>query len=503
MFSYSKFEHDWTKSHYKYKEPISDEYRVWVNGEEIPVYTCRISKYSFNRVWPGYQRSAGQTVLASFVNIVSDEKLDIKVKPTFSYEKIMIKPYSKNTVHKDSGGEISFSLVDEGQYVFAADNFCRTLYIFNSKPVKCADRNAVTYYFGPGVHMPGKIRLYDNESIYIDKDALVFGCIYAENAKNLRIFGNGLFDDSCEGRIDNSCYENYTNGNIKFYDCENIRVEGVLFRDSAIWCVNLFHCVDAVFDNIKVFGQWRYNTDGVDIVNSRKITVRNSLIHSFDDTITIKGIDRYSDTDNEDMLFENCVLWNDWGNTCEIGIETLCREYRNIVFRNLDIIRAGNVALDINNGEFAEISNIIFENINVEYNVFDSPTLYQDSEEAVYAPKEKTQIAYLIRFRNELWRTEETCKVWNLPHKAAYVNYSGVKKGAVHDVAVKNINVYYDEEIPKADGKFNAPIYVKSTRAGVDFYNIEISGIVINGEKIDGTNSLTDIEDIRNFKFIK
>ena len=63
----------------------------------------------------------------------------------------------------------------------------------------------------------------------------------------------------------------------------------------------------------KVFGQWRYNNDGVNIVNSKNITVKNSFVHSFDDSITIKGIDRYAETDNENILSENCVLWCDWG----------------------------------------------------------------------------------------------------------------------------------------------------------------------------------------------
>ena len=225
MLSYSVFKHNFDKSPYPYKEPISEEYTVYVNGEEIPVYTCRISKFSFNRIWPGHQRDAGgQSEVVSFVNIVSDKALDIKVKPKFEYKKIMIKPYSKEISHTDVGGEISFTLENCGQYVMMADSHLHTLYIFNSKPIPCPDKNDVTYHFGPGVHMPGKITLRDNESIYVDKDALVFGCIYAENAKNIRIFGNGLFDDSCEGRIDNSCYENYTNGNAKFYECSNLKI---------------------------------------------------------------------------------------------------------------------------------------------------------------------------------------------------------------------------------------------------------------------------------------
>ena len=77
MYTYSKFEHNYTKSVYNYIEPISEDYRVFVNGEEIPVYTCRISQYPLNRVWTGFQRPVEQTELASYVNIVSDEEIKL------------------------------------------------------------------------------------------------------------------------------------------------------------------------------------------------------------------------------------------------------------------------------------------------------------------------------------------------------------------------------------------------------------------------------------------
>ena len=35
--------------------------------------------------------------------------------------------------------------------------------------------------------MPGKPLLHGNDSVYGDKNALIFGCIYAENAQNIHI----------------------------------------------------------------------------------------------------------------------------------------------------------------------------------------------------------------------------------------------------------------------------------------------------------------------------
>lgn len=499
MVTSSKIEHDYINT-FKYTERFSDDYEVFINGEKAPVYTCRISKIPFNRPWPGHQREVNQTETASFVNIISNEKVDVKVVIKKDYNKVSLRPFSKGIEISDNDGNVYFTLEKEGQFVLSTDDLHGCLYIFNSKPIECKAPESVTHYFGAGVHMPGKIVLKDNESIYVDKDALVFGCIYAENAKNIRIFGNGIFDDSSEERICTHCYEPFANGNIKFYDCENVSVEGVLFRNSAIWCVNIFHCFNVTIDNIKVFGQWRYNTDGVDIVNSKNITLKNSFIHSFDDAVTIKGIDRYITTNNENILTDNCVLWCDWGKTCEIGLETACREYKNIVFRNCDIIRAGNTALDIQNGDCAEVSDIIFENINVEYNAFDNYPVLQTDDDSVYDKYDVKFVPYLVSINNNRFRNEFYCDdIWGVPPKHAPLDLTGIKEACVHDIMVRNINVYYDERIEKIDGKYNVPIDVTSVLEGVEFYNIQISNIKVNGTQIKPENAIVHTVKVKNF----
>ena len=148
MFSASEFTHHYTKSVFKYTEPISGDYKVYVNGREIPVYTCRISAYPFNRVWPGFQRPVNQSELASFVNIVSDEELKIEVVVNKAYENIYLKPYSKGIVPEIVEERVCFTLKEHGQFVLEADDYHHCLYIFNSKPITCEDPASVTHYFG-------------------------------------------------------------------------------------------------------------------------------------------------------------------------------------------------------------------------------------------------------------------------------------------------------------------------------------------------------------------
>lgn len=501
MYSYSKFEHHYAKSFFKYEEPVSKDYRVFVNGEEIPVYTCRISAYPFNRVWTGFQRPVDQTEIASYVNLASDEKLTIEVETCLAHDRVLIKPYSKNIRHVEENGRIRFELTENGQFVLECGSYHHCLYIFNSKPIAAPSPEEVTYYFGPDIHFPGKIVLKSNESVYIDQNALVFGCIYAENAENIHVFGNGILDDSHEERTGNYCYENYTNGNIKFYECSHVRVEGVGMTNSAIWCCNLFACSDVRIRDMKIFGQWRYNTDGVDIVNSRDIFIQDSFVHSFDDTITIKGIDRYNTRNNENIYVDGCVLWCDWGRCCEIGVETLCREYKNIRFTNCDILRGGLHALAVENGDQAEMSNIVFSNIRVEYNRFDTQEQYQDTDETRYNRQNTMAIPTLLEIVNPYWRNPECRAAWGIP-EPDFIDMTGLTPNLIHDVQCRDITVYYDEGLPLQDGKPVIPVVVKSDYEDAQYYNIVLSNVRVNGQKWERSDFALIEENVLSMQMI-
>lgn len=503
MVTFSKFQYLPTRGERPYIEPKSQDYKVFVNGEEIPVYTCRVSKHPYNLWWKGRQRPFDQSEEAAYVNIVSDEAINIEVVVNYEYKDVMIRPYSKEIKHTEEDGKVKFTLKENGHFVFACDDLHNSLYIFNSKPITCEDPSSVDYHFGPGIHFAGKITMKSNESLYVDKDALVFGCIYAEDAENIHIYGNGIFDDSGEERFTSQCYENYTNGNIKFYDCKNVKIEGVGFKNSAVWCVNLFHCFDVVIDNIKVFGQWRYNTDGVDIVNSQNITLKNSFVHSFDDTVTIKGIDRYIDTNNENITTDNCVLWCDWGKTCEIGLETACREYKDIVFKNCDIIRGGNTFLDIQNGDCAEVHHIVYENINAEYNHCDEEPVIQESYDEDYVPNGKQSLPYLILVINPRFRKVEmyASSLFENTDLVYKTNLDGIKFASIHDITYRNINVWYNDKIDKINGKPDVKLYMENIVEGSEFYNIKISDVKINGKPATKDDFNIELKNADGFIF--
>lgn len=483
MYSYSDFKYKNQDVCDMFEVPYSEAYKVTLCGKEIPVYTCRISSYPFNRWWPGYQRPVDQTELVSYVNLVSDEDIELTVEPTAKkeYNRIMIKPYSKGVKHEVCDGAIKFTLCENGAYVLELDDYHGLLYIFNNKPVHCEAPENVTYYFGAGVHFPGKITLNSNESVYVDKDALVYGCISANGADNIKVYGNGIMDDSFEERHSQHCYVPYVNGHVKLYDCKNVKLQGVGFTNSAIWCVNVFHCFDVEIDGINVFGQWRYNTDGIDMMNSRRVTIKNSFVHSFDDTIVIKGIDKYSFEPCTDILTENCVLWCDWGKTCEIGLETAAPEYDNIVFRNCDVIRGGNTVCDIQNGDWAYVHNVLFENINVEFESFHTPAILQDDNMIEYPKTDTIEIPCILMISNRRFR--EAYSFIGFEYVDPKINQEW-KFAGVNDITVRNIHIYADEKTISKFGKECIKVKIINIIPTTIYDNINVENVHLNGERI-------------------
>ena len=459
---------------------INDDYEVTVNSIKCDVKECRVSAIPFNRVWPGKQRSKDQTELASFITFSADEEVTLNVKCKRNFENAVIRPISKDISLKNSGQEIEFTLKEPGAYVLELDGEHFALHIFFN-PIREYDKKEnADYYFGPGIHFPGVIKLLDNQSVYVDDEAIVFGSIFAESAENIRIYGGGVIDGSTEERIYEHCYKDFTKGNIKLYNCKNIRIEDVILKNSAIWTISLFDCDNVKIDNIKIIGQWRYNTDGIDICNTSNVLIKNSFIRAFDDVITIKGIYDFGVIEN--IVVDNCVMWCGWGRNAEIGAETAAEEMKNIVFKNCDLIHSSAVALDIQNCHYAKVHDVLYENINVEYQKGTLPEIYQNSDDMIYDGYGKTGVPVFINIQNR--------KGYEFISK----NDKNIKYGTVYDIIYRNINVFTDN---------NQVPFIKfvSNDENAIFDNIILEKFYVNGTLVEPISYFdTEIKNVTNME---
>ncbi|MBQ8641695.1 MAG: hypothetical protein IJ480_05700 [Clostridia bacterium] len=452
-------------------EPSSDRYAVQVGHKhkiKVPCYVCRVSAMPFNRVWPGQQRPLEQTEKAYFTAFAMAVPQEITVTMSRDFREAVLRPLSKKIPLKIDGRTITFTLPEPGQYSLEIDGRHGNLHIFADPmddPEKERQRmNRATYYYGPGIHDAGMITLQDGESLYIAEGAVVHGMVSAVDSENIGIYGHGILDQSKYER--DSCRKGVQNGIIRMTRCKNIEIEGIILRDSSAWTMTLINCDGVECRNLKAIGMWRYNADGFDFCNCRNVHVTGCFLRNFDDVIVLKGLRTGEPSaelwNPENILVENCVLWCDWGGALEIGAETVADEYRDITFRNIDIIRNDSGAMRIQSGDRAEVHHVLYEDIRVEYSKYDRASVYQQSDDMVYAPPEEFCVPDVIR----VWMY---CNMWTK---------DGIL-GHVHDITCRNIQVLTDAEMPMPACSF----YGAEEKHRVE--GVTIDGFTWNGVKTE------------------
>ena len=445
-------------------EPQYRDCRVALDGREIPCYAARVSAIPFNTVWPGHQRPVEQTELAPFVRFDLTGETDVSVKVPFAPKEAVVRPLSKGIRPVITGEGVFFTLPGPGQYTLELDGRAHALHLFADPPEEIsADPEDATYFFGPGVHRRERIVLKNNESVYLAPGAVLYSEVESTDAENVAIFGRGILDGSLVDRSAASC-DMRAEGLIHFTRCRKVRMEGVILRDPCMWTVTAINCVGVSYDRVKLIGLWRYNADGFDFVNSQDVRVENCFLRTFDDAIVLKGLclgDRSVEKMNmERYRIRNNVVWCDWGGALEIGAETVADYYRDILFENCDIIRTDSGALRIHSGDRADISQVVYRDIRVEYGKYDRPAQYQENEDMPYSPAEEIAHDGVIR----IWMYAGRWSPDGIP-------------GHVHGIRYEKIRVFADPEVPEP------AVCISGAGEGHLAEDITIEGYTYNGRK--------------------
>jgi len=388
-----------------------ENYKVKVNGQQVTLDTARVSAFPFNRRWPGHQRSIDQTELINFLSLETDDELTFDIKPKEAFEKVIIRPLSlKINPEITEDGRIVFTLKKAAYFTVEPYGRHNALHVF-ADPVSNYDiykGSKDVLYFGKGEHDVGMINLKSNQTLFIDEGAVVYGCIHAIDADNIQILGRGILDNSrnkaqilFDANEENN--EAAVNNAVRLHTiqleyCKNIKIEGITIRDSLVYNIRPIGCENLDISNVKIIGCWRYNSDGIDMHNCVNVNINNCFIRTFDDNICVKGFDCYYDGDVEKAVHDamyrngesydvfknvnisNCVIWNDWGKCLEIGAETRAEEICDITFENCSVIHVCGSVLDCMNVDYADIHDVVYKNITVEYDSIIPKPLVQKND---------------------------------------------------------------------------------------------------------------------------
>lgn len=466
-------------------------YEIKINGEYVTPHTARVSAIPFNRRWPGHQRSVEQSELINFISLETDEELQFEITPKTPFENVVIRPASLGiTPRITEDGKILFTLKNAAYFTVEPYGRNNALHIF-ADPVSRynidkTDENVL--YFGCGEHDAGIINLKSNQTLFIDEGAVVYACVRAKDAENIKILGRGILDNSrnkeeilfeANEKNNSTAVKNAVRlHTIQTEYCSNIEIEGITIRDSLVYNIRPVACDNLDIRNVKIIGCWRYNSDGIDMHNCKNVNIDNCFIRTFDDSICIKGFDCYYKGDIEkavreamyrngksydvfkNVLVKNCVIWNDWGRCLEIGAETRAEEICDIVFDSCSIIHATDAILDCQNVDYADIHNVTYKNITIELEDTIPAPLLQTSDEHKY---ENPDLNY----------SPSTITVEVIFH----YEYSagGTRRGKNRNITFDNIH-FYGRHIPK----FNFRGYNDEHMSE----NITISNFFVNGKPL-------------------
>lgn len=410
-------------------EAISTLYTVTVNEESVPVKSVRVSAYPYNYGWPRHQRPIEQSEEAAYIAFEADAPVSIRVKPQKSFEEAIVRPLSKGIKTETVGDELVFTLDRPGQYSLELDGHHGNLHIFFDEPREYPTDGVI--YYGPGVHNVGEVRLYSGDTVVIDRDAVVVGGFFAVDAENVRIIGKGVIDGRYESRTNDTLllavdiqtwgeiprdpdgfmsFKERTalmTGNIKLYNCRNCVIEGVICVDSATWVISCYCCSNLHIDCVKEVGQWKYNTDGIDLMNCHDVLVEKCFLRNFDDCMVLKGIKGWDKDNVYNITVRELVVWCDWGRALEIGAETSADEYYNIVFEDCDVIHAAFSMLDIQNGDRAYVHDVKFENVRCEFTKYQQQDILQTDMTVPYSdpkPAYQPRLIYIHGYTGQWTR---------------------------------------------------------------------------------------------------
>jgi len=323
-------------------------------GKDIDLYAVRANS---TRFWTRDAQKLCDQVPVGMFDMAGTVQIEITlpVKPS----NVIVRPLSSGIIPEVDGNRITFSISMSSQYsVEYSDNPKDAILIF---------ANPIEEFAGDTILEAGIYKrdytVGTGKTLYLKPGAVIRGNVFMNS--NSKLTGRGI--------IDGSIFDDWVNSRrpilpIETYNASGIEINGITIFDPNAWNIELRNASNVKIANIKIVAS-RCNSDGISIQSSDNITIKDSFIRTWDDSVVIKN---YTDRDSYAITVKNCRIWTDLAQCLETGFETNRGKKPNpkiydITFENIEIFHALHKApISIHNGDNAEIYNVTFKNITIE-----------------------------------------------------------------------------------------------------------------------------------------
>ena len=273
----------------------------------------------------------------------------------------------------------------------------------------CGTNNGGSVVVPSGTYLIGTLMLRDNVTLHLAEDAILLGSkditqyapgdpgddfhirhclIYARNAKNISVIGQGTVDGQgtafpCVSRQDSipafrgevkrdTKNININKGNTRryvrpmliiFLSCQNVTLKDILVKDSASWGVHCIACDDVWIDGVRVKNRARPNGDGLDLESCRNVFISNCHLDCDDDAICLKS--SIAERPCENFVITNCIISS---NTAAVKFGTPSRGgFRNIAISNCAFHHCGMGAIKLLSVDGGTLENVTITNIAMHH----------------------------------------------------------------------------------------------------------------------------------------
>lgn len=365
------------------KERIKNRYIEYDTFKKSDVFKVKVND---QKVFTAEETCFGDSIFHTAQFVVKGET-EIVVECNEPIVKYDVRPFSKKISGKITGNKLMFK-VSKPEMLLISINKQKPLCLFQTPPeTDIPDpKDPNVLYFAKGVHEPGLISPKSGQTIYLEQGALVKGRIYAEGVEHVTIKGRGIIDA-----------RDYTDKpkkicGLEFKKSTDIKVEGIGLRTGEWWQSLYILCRDVEIKdmNLMSFG---LNNDGIDIDGTNNFRVSNCFIGCGDDGFGWHAVDAKANgqPNTQNCIAESCVIYNTHaGNGLRVGASMETLLFKDITFKNIDVLEHANYGIRSDHSDWATCQNITFENFFIE-----------KPEKAINVKIEKTRYSNDTGFRDE------------------------------------------------------------------------------------------------------
>ena len=272
-----------------------------------------------------------------------------------------------------------------------------------------AKKGKGTLVLTPGTYLSGSIFLKSGVTLKLEKDAILLGSsnpydyklvdvgvsgddtrhdnacmalVMAQDAKQIAIENEGVIDGNGLQLALNADSLHHTGElvdahyNVRrqrpselvrpklffFTGCDDVKIEGGEFRNSANWGLSFDQCSNMLLTGFKVYNRAYWNNDGIDITDCQHVRISKCDINSADDGICLKSY--HTDSANQDIRIDSCHIISS-ASAVKFGTASW-GGFKNIEIGNIRVKDTFRSAIAIESVDGALIDSIYVHDIHAE-----------------------------------------------------------------------------------------------------------------------------------------